>query len=211
MARLRINQEDISDLNLFKIASLGCLPASEWLIFRESHYFGKKKQTLNEYVKKVRKIFQNKGIKGLQHKYSIEDLTLNSLTKWHPFLLKLPLRCLVNPLNGEVLNKKILVCKDKATIDDITLPIRLKSLKLDKEPLSSAELNKIITSIGTISGHISSRIIGTKGFGYDPIFVPNGSKITFGQMNLQKKMKIDHRSIAFKKLKKKLKLFKFFI
>ena len=62
--------------------------------------------------------------------------------------------------------------------------------------------NKIVTSIGTISGHISRRIIGTKGFGYDPIFVPNGSKITFGQMNLQKKMKIDHRSIAFKKLKK---------
>ena len=71
--------------------------------------------------------------------------------------------------------------------------------------------NKIVTSIGTISGHISSRIIGTKGFGYDPIFVPNGSKITFGQMNLQKKMKIDHRSIAFKKLKKKLKVYKFFI
>ena len=70
---------------------------------------------------------------------------------------------------------------------------------------------KIVTSIGTISGQISSRIIGTKGFGYDPIFVPYGSKTTFGQMNLQKKLKIDHRSIAFKKLKKKLKFFKFFI
>ena len=60
-------------------------------------------------------------------------------------------------------------------------------------------------------GSITTEPVGNKGFGYDPIFVPNGSKITFGQMNLQKKMKIDHRSIAFKKLKKKLKLFKFFI
>ena len=36
-------------------------------------------------------------------------------------------------------------------------------------------------------------------------------KLTFGQISPQKKMKIDHRSIAFKKLKRKLKLYKFFI
>ena len=46
-------------------------------------------------------------------------------------------------------------------------------------------------------------MLGEKGFGYDPIFIPKGSKQTFAQMNLKKKMKIDHRSIAFKKLKKK--------
>ena len=54
-------------------------------------------------------------------------------------------------------------------------------------------------------------MLGSKGFGYDPFFIPKGSKLTFGQMNPQKKMKIDHRSIAFKKLKRKLKLYKFFI
>ena len=54
-------------------------------------------------------------------------------------------------------------------------------------------------------------MMGNKGFGYDPIFIPNGSKLTFGQIRMSKKMKIDHRSIAFKKLKKKLKLNKFFI
>ena len=52
---------------------------------------------------------------------------------------------------------------------------------------------------------------GKKGFGYDPIFIPDKFKKTFGQMNIKKKMKIDHRSIAFKKLKKKLKFYKFFI
>ena len=69
----------------------------------------------------------------------------------------------------------------------------------------------MITSVGVINGVISSKILGSKGFGYDSIFIPNKSKITFGQMNISKKMKIDHRSIAFKKLKKKLKSYKFFI
>ena len=77
----------------------------------------------------------------------------------------------------------------------------------------SIKLNekKIITSIGIINGHISFKMMGNKGFGYDPIFIPNRSKYTFGQISISKKMKIDHRSIAFKKLKKKLKLNKFFI
>ncbi len=77
------------------------------------------------------------------------------------------------------------------------------SIRLDKK--------KIITSEGIINGVISKKILGTKGFGYDPIFIPNKYKITFGQMNISNKMKIDHRSIAFKKLKKKLKFYKFFI
>ena len=77
----------------------------------------------------------------------------------------------------------------------------------------SIKLNekKIITSIGIINGHISFKMMGNKGFGYDPIFIPNRSKFTFGQISISKKMKIDHRSIAFKKLKRKLKLSKFFI
>ena len=77
----------------------------------------------------------------------------------------------------------------------------------------SIRLNKkkLITSVGIINGHISFKILGTKGFGYDPIFIPNNSKLTFGQISVRKKMKIDHRSIAFKKLRRKLKLYKFFI
>ena len=77
----------------------------------------------------------------------------------------------------------------------------------------SIRLNKkkIITTVGVINGNISFKIIGNKGFGYDSIFIPNKSKLTFGQINMAKKMKIDHRSVAFKKLKKKLKFSKFFI
>jgi XTP/dITP diphosphohydrolase len=61
---------------------------------------------------------------------------------------------------------------------------------------------KIINSIGKIEGYISSSMKGQNGFGYDPIFIPNGNKITFGEMKPLKKYKIDHRFKAFKKIKR---------
>ena len=65
---------------------------------------------------------------------------------------------------------------------------------------------KIITVVGKIKGLISNKILGKNGFGYDPIFIPNTKKITFGQMYKSQKMKMDHRYIAFKKMKKKIKI-----
>ena len=65
---------------------------------------------------------------------------------------------------------------------------------------------KIISVEGKVYGKISREILGKKGFGYDPIFIPTNKKITFGQMKKSKKIKIDHRFIAFKKLKKKIKI-----
>ena len=61
---------------------------------------------------------------------------------------------------------------------------------------------KIINSIGKIEGHISPYMKGKNGFGYDPIFIPNRKKITFGEMKPLQKYKIDHRFKAFKKIKK---------
>ena len=63
---------------------------------------------------------------------------------------------------------------------------------------------KKITSIGEINGNISNKILGQNGFGYDSIFIPTGYTLTFGQMSKKKKMHIDHRYVAFKKLKKKI-------
>jgi len=62
--------------------------------------------------------------------------------------------------------------------------------------------HKTINSIGKIEGHISSSMKGKNGFGYDPIFIPNGKNITFGEMKPSEKYKIDHRFQAFKKIKK---------
>jgi len=64
---------------------------------------------------------------------------------------------------------------------------------------------KKISVTGTILGSISKKIVGKKGFGYDPIFIPRLQSATFGQMNQSKKILMDHRFIAFKKLKKKIK------
>jgi len=61
---------------------------------------------------------------------------------------------------------------------------------------------KIISSIGKVEGYISNSIKGKNGFGYDPIFIPTGKKITFGEMKPFRKYKIDHRFKAFKKIKK---------
>ena len=61
---------------------------------------------------------------------------------------------------------------------------------------------KYVTSIGVINGKISRIKKGKNGFGYDPIFIPNGSNLTFGQMTAKKKYRIDHRTKAFKKIKK---------
>ena len=61
---------------------------------------------------------------------------------------------------------------------------------------------KKIYSVGKISGKISKIKKGKNGFGYDPIFIPNGHKRTFAEMSKSYKYKIDHRAKAFKKIKR---------
>ena len=61
---------------------------------------------------------------------------------------------------------------------------------------------KSVSEIGKIDGRISISKKGKNGFGYDPIFIPKGKRLTFGEMKPQIKYKIDHRSNAFKKIKK---------
>lgn len=53
---------------------------------------------------------------------------------------------------------------------------------------------------GIVNGLILKEKLGEKGFGYDPVFLPDGYSKSFAQMNLQDKNKISHRSIAMTKL-----------
>lgn len=52
---------------------------------------------------------------------------------------------------------------------------------------------------GIVKGSITKDKRGTNGFGYDPVFMPEGYSITFAQMSLEEKNKLSHRSRAVKK------------
>ncbi len=53
---------------------------------------------------------------------------------------------------------------------------------------------------GIINGQIAEKPMGNQGFGYDPIFVPEGYDISFAQMSMEQKNEISHRAIAMRKL-----------
>lgn len=64
------------------------------------------------------------------------------------------------------------------------------------------------TFTGIVRGSISRKIIGSAGFGYDPIFIPKGFRQTFGQTDSAFKNKNSHRARAFLKFAKWYKQFR---
>lgn len=54
---------------------------------------------------------------------------------------------------------------------------------------------------GVVSGHIAASPVGTNGFGYDPIFIPNGAQKTFAEMSDDEKDVNSMRAIACAKLR----------
>mgnify|MGYP001564508480 CR=1 FL=1 len=87
----------------------------------------------------------------------------------------------------------------------------LKLLKNNKDRKSTATVcivyidkNQKQLFTGETKGTISLRTKGNKGFGWDPIFIPNGSKKTFGEMNIEEKNKYSMRRKALEKFKKRL-------
>ena len=146
----------------------------------------------------------------------------NSLIKARFFAKKTKMMCLSDDsgLEIEILNKKpgIYSARWGGRIGDFDKAIDRVFRELNKKDkdwkfkkikarficaLTLYEGDKILkSSIGKIEGFISSSKKGKRGFGYDPIFIPKGKKITFGEMRPSVKYKIDHRSKAFKKIKK---------
>ena len=61
---------------------------------------------------------------------------------------------------------------------------------------------KNYSSKGVIKGKISTIKKGKNGFGYDPIFIPDGYNQTFGEMEFKLKISIDHRFKALDKIRK---------
>jgi len=146
----------------------------------------------------------------------------NSLIKSKYFSKKTNLICLADDsgLEIDLLNKNpgIYSARWGGKNSDFNKAIKKVYKELDKKDenwklkkikarfvcaLSISYLNKkIICVIGKVEGKIAHKPKGTNGFGYDPIFIPNNKKKTFGQMKSSEKYKIDHRFQAFKKIKK---------
>lgn len=53
---------------------------------------------------------------------------------------------------------------------------------------------------GIVKGRIRTELAGTEGFGYDPIFEPEGYTVTFAEMSLAEKNRISHRAMALQKM-----------
>lgn len=96
--------------------------------------------------------------------------------------------------------------------DDMNNEKLIKSIQRFPEPhrakfvcvASYFDGEKFINSYGEVQGRIITEPRGKNGFGYDPLFIPNGYDRTFGEFTIEEKNKISHRSIAFRKLYKKL-------
>ena len=146
----------------------------------------------------------------------------NSLLKSKYFSKKTKLICIADDSGLEIdcLNKKpgIFSARWAGAKGDFKKAIKRVYKELDKKDknwrkkkikarficaLSICYLDKVIAIVlGKIEGFISICPRGNNGFGYDPIFIPRNKKKTFGEMKPSSKYKIDHRSIAFKKIKK---------
>ena len=81
--------------------------------------------------------------------------------------------------------------------------------ELKDKPTRAAQFRTVISLIiggkeyqfeGICKGHITNEMDGTNGFGYDPVFIPEGSNTTFASMDLTKKNNYRHRKKAIQLL-----------
>jgi XTP/dITP diphosphohydrolase len=81
--------------------------------------------------------------------------------------------------------------------------------ELKDKPTRAAQFRTVVSLIiggkefqfeGICKGHITNEMDGTNGFGYDPVFIPEGSSTTFANMDITEKDKFSHRKKAVQQL-----------
>jgi len=184
---------------------------------------GKYREICNLLPKKVKK-YSLKGFKVFSPKEIGKTFEENSFIKASYFSKKTNLICLSDDsgLEIDLLKGKpgIYSSRWNKGKNNFDLGIKrifreMKNIKKDWKNHSAARFICCLTIFwpggksysvkGIINGKISSVKKGKKGFGYDPIFIPNGYSKTFSEMKPKLKMSIDHRFKAY------LKIMKFFI
>ncbi len=182
---------------------------------------GKLREIKNLIPKNIQ-VFSTLGFNLKSPKENGKTFTQNSIIKSKYFSKKTNLICLADDsgLEIDILDKRPGIYsarwagknKDfKIAINRVFRELTSKDKNWKKKKirarficaLSISYLNKNLVSVmGKVEGKISNKARGRNGFGYDPIFIPDNEKETFGQMPFSKKYKIDHRFKAFKKIKK---------
>jgi XTP/dITP diphosphohydrolase len=99
----------------------------------------------------------------------------------------------------------------KSSEDNISLLLKNLETKSNRR----ARFRTVITLLGIendavffegiVNGSVITERRGVSGFGYDPVFIPDGYQKTYGEMTLQEKSSFSHRAIALKKLENYLK------
>ncbi len=168
------------------------------------------------------KIISVSGFKIKSPKENGKTFEQNSLIKSKYFSKKTNLICLADDsgLEIDLLNKKpgIYSARWGGMDSDFNKAIKRVYKEIKKKDknwknkkikarficaLSISFLNRKIACVtGKVEGSISHKPKGKNGFGYDPIFIPQNEKKTFGQMKSSLKYKLDHRFKAFSKIKR---------
>jgi XTP/dITP diphosphohydrolase len=141
-----------------------------------------------------------------------ETLEENAMQKAEFIYSKTEQNCLsddtgleVDALNGAPGVYSARYAGEKASFDD-NINKLLSALK--SETKRTARFKTVIAVIlngqkhtfeGICEGYISTQRQGKEGFGYDPIFIPNGETRSFAEMTLEEKNAISHRGQAFRK------------
>ena len=139
----------------------------------------------------------------------------NALLKADHIFKKFEINCFsddtglfIDSLNGQPGVKSARFAGDSSNSED---NIRLVLEKLIGEENRDAIFRTVICLIingeiyyfhGEVNGVITKEKTGDKGFGYDPIFIPEGFNKTFSEFTLEEKNKLSHRAIAVSKLVK---------
>ena len=114
----------------------------------------------------------------------------------------------IDSLDGQPGVKSARFAGDNSNSED---NIRLVLKKLNGKENRNAVFRTVICLIingkinyfhGEVKGVITKEKTGDKGFGYDPIFIPEGFNKTFSEFTLEEKNKLSHRAIAVSKLVK---------
>jgi XTP/dITP diphosphohydrolase len=142
-----------------------------------------------------------------------DNLTDNALEKARTIYLKYGINCFAEDTGLEIaaLNNEPGVYSaryagpQRSANDNINLVLKNLAQKNDRRARfrTVAALiweDKEYTFEGIVNGTITTQRHGSKGFGYDPIFMPNGYTKTFAQLSPTEKNAISHRARAINKL-----------